>query len=129
WETLWSYQQSGPGVFKGDLYFYRADSDFRERVSGIDTARCPVWLLTGEYDFSCTIEDSRRTAGKIAGAKFVPMAKLGHFPMSENPEAFRRYILPVLKEIKEREADGGRELRRGGGGRRQCRLVRGACGA
>ena len=102
WETLWSYQQSGPGVFKGDLYFYRADSDFRERVAGIDTARCPLWLLTGEYDFSCTVEDSRRTAAKIRGAKFVPMAKLGHFPMSENPQQFRRYILPVLKEIKER---------------------------
>jgi len=27
------------------------------------------------------------------------MEQLGHFPMSENPEQFRRYIAPVLKEI------------------------------
>jgi hypothetical protein len=27
------------------------------------------------------------------------MAELGHFPMSENPEQFRRYIAPVLAEI------------------------------
>jgi hypothetical protein len=27
------------------------------------------------------------------------MEKLGHFPMSENPEQFRRYIAPVLGEI------------------------------
>jgi len=100
WETLWSYLQSGPGVFKGDLYFYRVDSDFRDRVPGIDTTKCPLWLLTGEYDFSCTVADSERTAKKIKGARFVPMEKLGHFPMSENPEQFRRYILPVLQDIK-----------------------------
>jgi pimeloyl-ACP methyl ester carboxylesterase len=27
------------------------------------------------------------------------MEKLGHFPMSENPAQFRRYILPVLERI------------------------------
>ena len=27
------------------------------------------------------------------------MEGLGHFPMSEHPEQFRRYILPVLDEI------------------------------
>jgi hypothetical protein len=27
------------------------------------------------------------------------MEQLGHFPMSENPEQFRRYISPVLGEI------------------------------
>ena len=30
---------------------------------------------------------------------FFVMAGLGHFPMSENPEQFRRYIAPVLAEI------------------------------
>jgi hypothetical protein len=27
------------------------------------------------------------------------MERLGHFPVSENPEQFRKYILPVLEEI------------------------------
>jgi hypothetical protein len=27
------------------------------------------------------------------------MEKLGHFPISENPEQFRRYIAPVLGAI------------------------------
>ena len=31
-ETLWAYKQGGPGVFKGDLYFYRVDGDLRGRV-------------------------------------------------------------------------------------------------
>jgi pimeloyl-ACP methyl ester carboxylesterase len=100
WETLWSYMQSGPGVFKGDLHFYRVDSDFRDRVAGIDTRRCPVYLLTGEYDFSCTPDDTRRTAASVAGARVTIMERLGHFPMSENPAQFRRYLLPVLEAIR-----------------------------
>jgi len=52
WETLWMYMQGGPGVFKGDLVFYRADGDFRDRVSQIDTARCPLYLLTGVHEKS-----------------------------------------------------------------------------
>jgi hypothetical protein len=27
------------------------------------------------------------------------MEQLGHFPMRENPEQFRRYIAPVLNDI------------------------------
>ena len=102
WETLWHYMQGGPGVFKGDLYFYRVDGDLRDRVGTIDTARCPLYLLTGEYDFSCTPEDTRRTARQIAGAEIIVMDELGHFPMSENPAQFRRYILPVLERIRAR---------------------------
>ena len=100
WETLWMYMQGGPGVFKGDLHFYRVDGDLRGRVSAIDTRVCPLYLLTGEYDFSCTPEDTRRTAAQIAGAEVAAMKELGHFPMSENPEQFRRYILPVLERIR-----------------------------
>ncbi len=102
WDTLWMYMQGGPGVFKGDLFFYRADGDFRDRVSQIDTSRCPLYLLTGEYDFSCTPEDTERTAARIKGARVTVMREIGHFPMSENPAQFRRYILPVLEEIRSR---------------------------
>jgi pimeloyl-ACP methyl ester carboxylesterase len=98
-ETLWAYKQSGPGIFKGDLYFYRVDGDLRGRTAAIDTGRCPLFLLTGEYDFSCTPADTLRTAASIKGAQVVIMEQLGHFPMSENPAQFRRYIAPVLDWI------------------------------
>jgi pimeloyl-ACP methyl ester carboxylesterase len=98
--TLWMYKQGGPGVFKGDLYFYRVDGDLRAKVGGIDTGHCPLYLLTGEYDFSCTPEDTKRTAEKIKGADVTIMREVGHFPMSENPGQFRRYILPVLDRIR-----------------------------
>ena len=100
WDTLWLYMQGGPGVFKGDLFFYRADGDFRDRVAQIDTSHCPLYLLTGEYDFSCTPEDTLRTAAKIKDARVTVMKEIGHFPMSENPAKFRTYILPVLDEIR-----------------------------
>ena len=99
-ETLWQYKQGGPGIFKGDLYFYRVDGDLRGKLTGIDARRCPLYLLTGEYDFSCTPEDTLRTAASIPGSQVTVMKEVGHFPMSENPAQFRRYILPVLDEIR-----------------------------
>ena len=104
WDTLWMYMQGGPGVFKGDLFFYRADGDFRDRVGRIDTRACPLYLLTGEYDFSCTPDDTRRTADKIPGAQVTIMREIGHFPMSEHPARFREYLLPVLEEIRTKHA-------------------------
>jgi pimeloyl-ACP methyl ester carboxylesterase len=102
WDTLWMYMQGGPGVFRGDLVFYRAEGDLRGRLGGVDTGACPLYLLTGEYDFSCTPEDTQRTAAQITGARVTVMKEIGHFPMSEHPAQFRRYILPVLEEIRAR---------------------------
>src|SRR6202163_4431554 len=99
WETLWHYMQSGPGVFKGDLYFYKIDGDIRGRVDDIDIKRCPLFLLTGEYDYSCTSEATLDIA-KRTGASATIMKGLGHFPMSEDPEKFVGYLLPVLEKIR-----------------------------
>lgn len=101
-ETLWQYMQGGPGVFRGDLFFYRVDGDLRGRLHGIRTDVCPLYLLTGEYDFSCTPEDTLRTAQAIPGAQVTIMREVGHFPMSENPQQFRGYLLPVLDAIARR---------------------------
>ncbi len=100
WETLWHYMQGGPGVFEGDLHFYTVEGDIMDHIDEIDTARCPVYMLTGEYDFSCSPEMSRVTAEAIPGAKLQIMKGLGHFPMSENPEQFKSYLMPVLDEIR-----------------------------
>ena len=100
WETLWHYMQSGPGVFKGDLYFYWHDGDFDDRSGLIDTTRCPVYLLSGEYDSSCTPERTWDTAKRIEGSYAVVMEGMGHFPMSENPQEFKRHLGPVLDTIR-----------------------------
>ncbi len=100
WETLWHYMQSGPGVFKGDLYFYTtADGDIRDRLDRINIKRCPLFLLTGEYDYSCTSEAMLEVA-RVTGAPATVMEGLGHFPMSEDHEKFASYLLPVLEKIR-----------------------------
>lgn len=112
WETLWHYYQSGPDVFKGDMHFYRTDSEYRPQsaATGRETAdsdgdgdgdpeQCPVYLMTGEYDYSCTPELTRESAARIPGAEAIIMRELGHFPMSENPRRFRDYLMPVLQKI------------------------------
>jgi pimeloyl-ACP methyl ester carboxylesterase len=101
WETVWHYMQGGPGVFTGDLYFYQIEGDIRDRIGGIDTSKCPLYMLTGEYDYSASPADTEMAAERIKGAKVTIMKGLGHFPMSEDPAGFRRYLLPVLDEIRD----------------------------
>ena len=66
----------------------------------MDTKFCPVYMLTGEYDYSCTTEASKATADKIPGAVFEPMPGLGHFPLTENPKAILPYLLKALDHIQ-----------------------------
>ena len=99
-ETAWVYSQGAPPVFKGDLYYYSVDHDLRETAEQIDTVRTPLYLLTGEYDWATSPEDSEALARRIKGARFTAMPKLGHFPASEDPARFREYIAPVLAEIR-----------------------------
>ena len=101
WETLWHYMQGGPGIFMGDLNYYYVDGDLRG-TPATDMAKgssCPVYLLLGEYDVSAPPEMGREAAEFIGAEHFEVMEDMGHFPMSENPERFRQYLLPVLEKI------------------------------
>lgn len=98
WETLWHYMQGGPGVFLGDLHYYFTDGDLRNGLlDSLDSRRCPLHLLTGEYDLSATPELTAELAKAVNATSFQVMEGMGHFPMSENPAQFRRYLLPVLE--------------------------------
>jgi pimeloyl-ACP methyl ester carboxylesterase len=96
-ETMLHYAQSAPGVYAGDLYFHSVDHDLRGEAQLIDTSRCQVRLLTGEFDYAM-VPISQRAAAEIPGATFTLMKGLGHFPMSEDHEQLMNYLLPVLAD-------------------------------
>ena len=98
-ENWWYYSQSGPGVYQGDVYFYSLDWDAREDLRRIDTNRCRVALLTGEYDYSCTPAMSEAVAASIPGARLTIMQGMGHFPMIENYPAFRPHLIGALNHV------------------------------
>ena len=70
----------GPGVYQGDVHFYSNDWDGREDIKRIDTNRCKVALLTGEYDYSCTPEMTREGRGEHSGLAAHHHEGHGAFP-------------------------------------------------
>lgn len=98
-ETEHMYAAGWPQAFLGDLFFYCADHDLTE--AKIDTSKIGVFMLSGEYDASATLEHGRACHEKIKGSVFVEMLGLGHFPMSEDPDAFVSYLLPILDAIED----------------------------
>jgi pimeloyl-ACP methyl ester carboxylesterase len=101
-DVWWQYSQGGAATFARDIDFYSGEWDARDRVHLIDTTKCPLFMLTGEYDYSCTVEHSAATAAKIKGARFQRMDSIGHFPFAENPPLFAEYLLPILDELRSR---------------------------
>jgi pimeloyl-ACP methyl ester carboxylesterase len=99
-ETVFVYSQGWPQAFLGDLFFYIEDHDLREEAAAIDTSLCPVFLLSGEYDYSATPEHGRAAHEAVAGSSFAVMDGIGHFPMSESPAAFIEHLLPVLGQVR-----------------------------
>lgn len=100
-EVWWIYSQGGPGIYRGDTYFYSDSFDLRGHESEIDTSACPVFLFTGDYDFACTAEETEQTLRSIPGGRGGRMPGIGHFPMTENYELCKQYLWPALLELRE----------------------------
>jgi len=82
WETLWHYLQSGPGIFKGDLHFYKVDGDIRGKIDEIDGKAANLHCSPASTDYSCTTEgtlDMPNAPGASAhhheGARPFPMSR------------------------------------------------------
>lgn len=101
-ETVWTYSQGAPPVFSGDLNYYGLEHDLRETAQLIDTRKCMFYVLGGDYDWSAHPAACKALADAVPGAKYTLMEGMGHFPMSEDPVQFKRYLLPVLKDIEGR---------------------------
>ncbi|PIA92945.1 hypothetical protein CB0940_04030 [Cercospora beticola] len=104
-QLIWHlYSAQAYGIFHGDLDFYFGGWDGRSRMKDIDTKACPVYMLTGEYDWSNTPAMSQATCDKIPGGKHQAMKGLGHFPATENPKVFVGYLLEAIDHIQKTRA-------------------------
>jgi pimeloyl-ACP methyl ester carboxylesterase len=99
-ETSQVYAAGWPPAFLGDLHYYLVDYDLRGTAANIDTSKVGVHILSGEYDASGTMEHGQAAHAAIVGSTWTGMTGVGHFPMSENPEAFIRYLTPVLDRVE-----------------------------
>ena len=98
-EVWWIYAQGGPGIYRGDTYYYSREVDLRGKEHDIDTTRCPVYLFTGEYDYACSAEETAATLEAIPGARGRTMQGIGHFPITENYPLCKSYLWPAMQEI------------------------------
>lgn len=104
-QLIWHlYSAQAYGIFHGDLDFYFGGFDARDRLARIDVNKCPIYFLTGEFDWSTTPEMSQATSTKIKGAKFKAMSGLGHFPATESPSRFIPYLLDAIEWIQKTRA-------------------------
>ena len=98
------YSAGWPPVFLGDLWYYIVDYDIRDRAHEIDTSRCAVHIMNGEYDYTGSIERGLDAHRAIAGSTHTAMQGIGHFPMAENPDLFMQYLAPILDQVGDLEA-------------------------
>jgi len=105
-QATWIYSQGAPGVYDGDLSFYSDDFDANQHTAHIDTQKTPLWLLTGNYDYSASPDETRKIAQEVSGSNFIELEGFGHFPMIENPVGLLPYLktplLDILSHAKQR---------------------------
>jgi pimeloyl-ACP methyl ester carboxylesterase len=104
-EVWWMYAQGGPGIYRGDTFYYSNGIDLRGREHHIDTDTCPVYLFTGEYDYACSPQETQATIDAIPGAQGGIMRGIGHFPISENYPLCKTYLWPALLDLVGRRAN------------------------
>ena len=93
------YSAGWPPVFLGDLWYYLVDYDIRDRAHEIDTSRCAVHIMNGEYDYTGSVKKGLEAHNAIAGSTHTEMHNIGHFPMAENPDLFMSYLQPILDQL------------------------------
>ena len=101
--ATWIYSQGAPSVYDGDLAFYSDEFRASDHTATINTAATPLWLLTGDYDYSASPSETMRVAQEVKGSVFKEMKGFGHFPMTEDPERlYRLYLSDILSALSKK---------------------------
>ena len=99
-EVEWIYMRCAPGVLSGDFHFAAVDHDSRGYGPKLSRIADKMFVIAGDWDWSCFKEHTDRIEQAIKGIMVVRSPDLGHFPMSEDPVAFRKALDPVLEKIE-----------------------------
>ncbi|HEU5198018.1 MAG TPA: alpha/beta fold hydrolase, partial [Ktedonobacterales bacterium] len=78
--------------------------DLEEAIKQI---RVPTLVIVGRHDPQAPLENSRRIAAAIPGARLVICEHSGHFPYVEEPAAFQAAIDQFMRESGLAETSGG----------------------
>jgi pimeloyl-ACP methyl ester carboxylesterase len=100
--VTWGAMQSPGPITKGDLYYYFYEHDLTGKTDQYNTEHCAVYLLTGDYNPTSSVEDTQKLCALIKGAKFFALPGMSHSGMAENPETFKKYLMPILDEIAQK---------------------------
>lgn len=96
-ETDWIYASNGPGVVAGDLYYAAEDHDARPFLSEIDLEATGLHVIGGDWDLSCLPQHTEELQRRAPGLPVTRMSDTGHFSPAENPESFKRVLMPILE--------------------------------
>jgi pimeloyl-ACP methyl ester carboxylesterase len=65
-------------------------------LPSLRTPTCPTLVIWGEQDRLSSVDDGKRVAAEINGAKFITIPRAGRMPQIEQPEAFLQVAQPFL---------------------------------
>jgi len=60
------------------------------------TPTCPTLVVWGEQDQLSSVDNGKRVAAEINGAKFTVIPRAAHMPQIEQPAVFHQVVLPFL---------------------------------
>jgi len=92
-------QSAHPRSLRNDLHLWGVENADETRTERIDGSKIPIYMYSGEFDFTCPPDHVEKAAGAIGNVNYEMLEGLGHFPMSENYERFRPTLVRTLEDI------------------------------
>jgi pimeloyl-ACP methyl ester carboxylesterase len=78
----------------------------RAMPAGLERIRCPFRVVWGTWDLLLPARQAPRWERLVPGAERLELPRLGHVPMSDDPELSARTILEFTSRAREPEAAG-----------------------
>ena len=92
-------QSAHPRSLRNDLHLWGIENADESRITKIDGSKIPIYMYSGEFDFTCPPDHVEKSARAIRNVNYEMLEGLGHFPMSENYERFRPTLVRTLDDI------------------------------